>query len=75
MTPPTVAPSSWPAPCRSRARIAALEAQQRDIEAALSHLSEGCAAIEARLETMQPDLLPRSREFGQAETRLAGEPA
>jgi DNA-binding transcriptional MerR regulator len=49
-----------------RDQIVALEAKREDIDQALQSLREACAAMEARLANIRPDLLPPEAEAGEA---------
>ena len=48
-----------------RERIAALEAQKRDIDESLESLRLTMASMEAKLAEIRPDLLPRAGDYEQ----------
>ena len=48
-----------------RERIVALEQQRIDVEAQIKALQDGCEAMEKRLATTRPDLLPRAADYDQ----------
>lgn len=48
-----------------RERIVALEQQRIDVEEQIKALQNGCAAMEKRLATTRPDLLPRAADYDQ----------
>ncbi|MET0273180.1 MAG: MerR family DNA-binding transcriptional regulator [Phenylobacterium sp.] len=48
-----------------RERIVALENQKVDIDGAIKELRAGCEAMERRLATTRPDLLPRAADYDQ----------
>lgn len=48
-----------------QARIVALENQKVDIDNAIQELKLGCQAMEQRLTTTRPDLLPRAADYDQ----------
>ena len=48
-----------------RERIVALETQKLDIDSAICELRKGCEAMEQRLATTRPDLLPKAQEYDQ----------
>ncbi|HET6971414.1 MAG TPA: MerR family DNA-binding transcriptional regulator [Phenylobacterium sp.] len=52
-----------------RERIVALEQQKRDIDAAITELQRGVAAMEKRLADTRPDLLPRAADYDQTMRR------
>ena len=48
-----------------RERIVALEQQRIDVEEQIKALQDGCEAMEKRLATTRPDLLPRAADYDQ----------
>ena len=48
-----------------RERIVALEQQRIDVEEQIKVLQTGCEAMEKRLSTTRPDLLPRAADYDQ----------
>jgi DNA-binding transcriptional MerR regulator len=48
-----------------RERIVALERQKIDIDEQIEELRRGVTAMEKRLETTRPDLLPRAADYDQ----------
>ena len=48
-----------------RERIVALEQQRIDVEEQIKALEAGCAAMEQRLSSTRPDLLPRAADYEQ----------
>ncbi|MGH6911020.1 MAG: MerR family transcriptional regulator [Phenylobacterium sp.] len=48
-----------------RERIVALEQQRIDVEEQIKALEAGCAAMEQRLTSTRPDLLPRAADYEQ----------
>ena len=46
-------------------RIVALEQQKTDIDAAIAQLQTGITAMEKRLASTRPDLLPRAADYDQ----------
>ena len=48
-----------------RDRIVALEQQRIDVEEQIKALQNGCEAMEKRLATTRPDLLPRAADYDQ----------
>ena len=42
-----------------------MESQKVDIDNAIAELKAGCAALESRLATTRPDLLPRAADYDQ----------
>ncbi len=48
-----------------RERIVALEQQRIDVEEQIKALQNGCEAMEKRLSSTRPDLLPRAADYDQ----------
>ena len=48
-----------------RERIVALEQQRIDVEEQIKALQDGCEAMEKRLASTRPDLLPRAADYDQ----------